>query len=99
MRPRGACPTRSPRHVASHVPFAYSACMRWTSSATAPAQTGEALHLVERMMREGIGLRLLLAKLPPGATLDDARRLRERLLQRGRKPSRVLDAACGIERA
>ena len=47
------------------------------------------------MMRDALGLRLLLAKLPAGASLDDARRLRKRILQRGRRPSRVLDAAYG----
>lgn len=50
-------------------------------------------------MREGLGLRLLLNQLPPGSTLDDARRIRERILQRGRKPSRVLDEAIGLDRA
>lgn len=50
-------------------------------------------------MRDALGLRLLLAKMPAGATLDDARRLRERILQRGRRPSRVLGGAGGIERA
>jgi hypothetical protein len=57
------------------------------------------LEVVEEMMREGLGLRLLLAKLPPGSSLDDARRMRERILQQGRRRSRVLDAAVGIERA
>ncbi len=41
-------------------------------------------------MRDGLGLRLLLAKLPAGASLDDARRLRKQIKQRGRRPSRVL---------
>lgn len=59
----------------------------------------EPLEQVEALMRDGLGLRLLLARLPPGATLDDARRLRERILQRGRQPSRLLDEALGIERA
>jgi hypothetical protein len=57
------------------------------------------LQRVEAMMRDGLGLRLLLDALPPGATLDDARRLRERILQSGRRPSRLLDEALGIERA
>ena len=51
------------------------------------------------MMRDALGLRLLLAKMPAGASLDDARRMRERILQRGRRASRVLDAACGTGRA
>ncbi|MBY0276860.1 hypothetical protein K2Z84_16095 [Candidatus Binatia bacterium] len=51
------------------------------------------------MMHDALGLRLLLAKMPAGASLDDARRLRERILQRGRRPSRVLGAVDGTERA
>lgn len=50
-------------------------------------------------MEEKTGLRLLLARLPAGATLEDARRMHERILQRGRQRSRVLDEALGIERA
>lgn len=63
------------------------------------ASRREALEAVERLMRDGLGLRLLLGKLPPGATLDEARRLRERIRQRGRRPSRVLDAAYGTDHA
>jgi hypothetical protein len=58
----------------------------------------ERLAEVERLMREGLGLRLLLARLPAGATLDDARRLRARLLQQDRRPSPLLDGALGIRR-
>jgi len=57
------------------------------------------LERVEAMMHDGTGLRLLRRQLPPGATLDDARRARERILQLGRRPSRLLDEALGIERA
>ena len=46
-------------------------------------------------MRDALGLRLLLAQMPSGASLDDARRLRKQLLQRGRRPSHVLDRADG----
>lgn len=49
-------------------------------------------------MRDGLGLRMLLAKMPHGASLDDARRLRKRILQRGRRPSRILEAAYGADR-
>lgn len=59
----------------------------------------EALEAVERMMQDGLGLRLLLGRLPAGASLDDARRLRKRILQRGRRPSRVLDPAAGTTSA
>jgi hypothetical protein len=58
-----------------------------------------ALASVAAMMKDGLALRLLLAHLPPGATLADARLLRERILQRGRRPSRLLGEALGTERA
>lgn len=57
------------------------------------------LEQVEAMMRDGTGLHLLRRQLRPGATLDDARRARERILQLGRRPSRLLDEELGIERA
>ena len=59
----------------------------------------QALEAVERMMQDGLGLRLLLGKLPDGATLDDAHALRRRILQRGRRPSRVLAPEGGARRA
>jgi len=59
----------------------------------------DSLARLAALMADGLALRLLLARLPHGATLDDARRLRERILQRGRRPSRLLDEALGIERA
>lgn len=68
-----------------------------------PGQTDrrpeEALARLGALMTDGLALRLLLAHLPAGATVDDARRLRERILQSGRQPSRLLDEALGIERA
>jgi len=69
--------------------------MRRREAATGCA---EALRQVEEMMRDGLGLRMLLAKMPHGASLDDARRLRKRILQRGRRPSRILEAAYGADR-
>ncbi len=62
-------------------------------------QAATPLERVEAMMRDGTGLHLLRGRLAPGATLDDARRARERILQLGRRPSRMLDEALGIERA
>ena len=53
--------------------------------------TAERLAELARLMHEALGLRLLLPRLPAGATLADARRLRERILQRDRRPSAVLD--------
>lgn len=63
-----------------------------------PPWSDDPLATVAAMLRAGDGLRLLLAQLPPGATLDDARTLRERLLQAGRQPSALLDRALGIRR-
>jgi hypothetical protein len=75
--------------------------MRSTGRTDAARTTppGQALDSLEQMMRDGVGLRLLLARLPAGATLDDARLLRERILQRARRPSQVLRRAAGVERA
>ena len=47
----------------------------------------EALRQCEALLRSGEGLRLLLPQLPPGSTLRDAARFRERLLQSQRRPS------------
>lgn len=47
----------------------------------------EALRACEAMLRAQEGLKLLLPQLPPGSTLEDARRFRERLLQSQRRPS------------
>jgi len=57
-----------------------------------------ALAALERMMRAQDGLRLLLTQLPPGSTLADARRVRERIAQEGRRPCRMLERALGIDR-
>jgi hypothetical protein len=72
--------------------------MRRALQEPAAGRQREPLEVVAEMMREGLGLRLLLAKMPPGSTLEDARRLRERIKQSGRRPSGVLDAAAGVER-
>ena len=58
----------------------------------------EALNALESMYREGFGLRIFLRHLPPGATLGDAQRLREKILQAQRRPCRFLDERYGIER-
>jgi len=63
-----------------------------------PARPEEALAELERLMQSGDGLRHLVAELPPGATTEDARRLRERILQQGRRPSPLLDRMLGIDR-
>lgn len=67
--------------------------MRRERSTTA----AERLQELERLMRDALGLRLLLPRLPAGATLADARRLRERILQQDRRPSAVLRGAAGVD--
>jgi len=57
-----------------------------------------AMRQFERMLREGLGLKLLQAQMPPGATLADARRLRAKILQIGRRPCRFLDRELGVQR-
>ena len=73
--------------------------MRRAGSSPADLAPERALGRVARLMEDGTGLQLLLARLPEGATLEDARRMHERILQCGRRRSRVLDEALGIERA
>ena len=58
----------------------------------------EALASLESMLQENLGLRLFLRHLPPGATLAEARFLREKLTQAQRRPCSFLDARYGIER-
>jgi len=51
----------------------------------------------ERMLRAQRGLELVLAGLPAGATLGDARDLHRRLKQVGRAPCTFLDDELAIE--
>jgi hypothetical protein len=50
------------------------------------------------MLRSQDGLRQLLALMPAGSTLEDARRLREKTMQKQRRPCSFLDRDLGIER-
>lgn len=50
------------------------------------------------MARAGDGLGRLLALMPEGSTLADARRLHRRTKQRFRQPCGFLDRELGIER-
>jgi hypothetical protein len=50
------------------------------------------------MARSGQGLELLLASMPEGSTLEDARRFHRRVAQQSRRPCSFLDAELGIER-
>jgi hypothetical protein len=50
------------------------------------------------MAKDGFALRALLPYLPPGATIEDARRLYKRLGQQSRQPSKLLDERYGVRR-
>jgi hypothetical protein len=63
-----------------------------------PPSPAWALVRFERMLRAGEGLELLRLQMPAGSTRQDARRLREQIMQRGRRPCRLLDRALGIAR-
>ncbi len=52
----------------------------------------------EAMLRAQGGLRDLLVLMPAGSTLRDARRLREKTMQRQRTPCSFLDEDLGIRR-
>lgn len=55
-----------------------------------------------RWFLENVGspemLEPLLELLPPGSTIEDARRARERVMQLGRRPCSFLDGPLGIKR-
>lgn len=64
-----------------------------------PAPTLEqAWARFELMLRSNDGLKQLLALMPPGSTLQDARRLREKTMQQQRTPCSFLDRDLGIDR-
>lgn len=55
----------------------------------------------ERMwafLRDQTALKLMLLGMPPGSTLEDARRLHRKLKQADRTPCSFLDRELGIER-
>jgi len=80
--------------MAPAVPTRYPTTVRRTR----PSSPATALLELGTLMRAGTGLRLLQARLPPGSTLADARRARERILQLGRRPCTFLDRELGIDR-
>jgi hypothetical protein len=63
-----------------------------------PAAPEKALDRLWAMMRSRHGLELLRAQMPPGATLEQARRLRGRIKQEGRQPCSFLDRELGVLR-
>jgi hypothetical protein len=52
----------------------------------------------ETMLVSNEGLKQLLALMPSGSTLQDARRLREKTMQKQRRPCSFLDRDLGIDR-
>lgn len=63
-----------------------------------PPSPQEGLARFEALQRDGSGLRFLMAFLPQGASLEEARALYHRLRQESRTPSRLLDEPLGIRR-
>ena len=52
----------------------------------------------ERMLRSLHGLQLLLAGMPKGSTMEEARLLHRKLKQAARRPCSFLDEELGIRR-
>jgi len=50
------------------------------------------------MQKDGLALKFMFRYLPAGASLDDARRLYEKLAQESRTPCRFLDVPLEIRR-
>jgi hypothetical protein len=63
-----------------------------------PSDADMSFATFERMLRSLHGLRLLLAGMPEGSTLEDARLLHRKLKQAARTPCSFLDAELGIHR-
>lgn len=63
-----------------------------------PSQTDTSFAAFEQMLRSLHGLQLMLAGMPPGSTLADARLLHRKLKQAARKPCSFLDRELGIRR-
>lgn len=66
--------------------------------ATPPPTPSEALLLFRAMQKDDLGLKFMLRYLPAGASMEDARRLYERLAQESRTPCRFLDVPLEIRR-
>lgn len=63
-----------------------------------PPETAEALRQFLELQQAGLGLKFLLPFLPPGASLEEARRLYRRLGQESRTPCSFLDEQLGVVR-
>ena len=63
-----------------------------------PPTVEQSIAACEAMLRSKQGLHDLLALMPPGSTLEDARRLREKTMQKQRQPCSFLDRDLGITR-
>jgi hypothetical protein len=60
-----------------------------------PSDADMTFKAFERMLRTQRALRLILAGMPPGATLEDARVLHSRMKQVGRRRCSFLEADLG----
>lgn len=65
---------------------------------SSPPEPDEALQQFYAMQQAGWGVKFMLSYLPPGASLDEARRLYQRLAQESRTPCSFLDEPLGIRR-
>jgi hypothetical protein len=63
-----------------------------------PPQPVEAIQQFQAMQMDGLGVELMLAYLPAGASLGEAYQLYKRLGQESRTPCTILDAPLGIRR-
>ena len=63
-----------------------------------PSDADMSFATFDRLLRSLHGLRLLLAGMPAGSTLDDARLLHRKLKQAARRPCSFLDEELGIHR-
>ena len=63
-----------------------------------PSDADTSFETFERMLRSQHGLKLLLAGMPAGSTLEDAMFLHRKLKQAARRPCSFLDEELGIRR-
>lgn len=63
-----------------------------------PSDADSSFAAFELMLRSAHGLKLMLAGMPPGSTLEDARLLHRKVKQASRRPCSFLDRDLGIRR-
>lgn len=63
-----------------------------------PIESAEALRQYKEMQDSEMGLKFMLPYLPPGASMEEARRLYKRLGQASRTPCSFLDDPLEVRR-